>query len=364
MPIQYWPPLQQALQRTRSLLFSPFDPMRWLALGLVAWLIHLGQAGGSAAGSDPDFQTRVRTGDVSGALDSLSDGLVRAIPTDVALFFLLTVGLGILVVMVALLWVGCRMRFVWLENLTAGDHAIGPHWRRYGSLGDSFFFWKLGYYLALLVLALPLAFFFGLFGVLTGSGLVFPATVFGWFLLGVAVFAIGLVASYVDFFAESFVTVIMHRRGLGVLAAWREFRRHFEARPLAFVLVGLMKLLLRVLSAAIVAVFGLATCCVGWLLIALPYVGAVIQLPLYAALRYYDLCWLVQIGGDLGPDRAVTPPPTPVLPAGGGPPEAPGDDGAQDEGGGPGDASDPSASGAEDDGVNRGGSTPGSDPTP
>lgn len=112
MSIRYWPPLRQALAHTRTLLAGPVDLGRWLALGLVAWLIHLGQAGGSAAGADPEFRAHVAAGDVSGALDALSHGLVRAIPDGVALLLLLAVGSAVILVSLALLWVGCRMRFV------------------------------------------------------------------------------------------------------------------------------------------------------------------------------------------------------------------------------------------------------------
>jgi hypothetical protein len=323
MTIQYLAPLQDAIQRTRGLLFGPFDLARWLALGLTAWLIHLGQAGGSAAGSDPDIQTQVRTGDLSGALDSLSSGLVQAIPTGAAALLLLTVGVGIVLVMIALLWVGSRMRFVWLENLTAGDHAITPHWRRFGGLGDQFFVWKLVFYALILALVLPLAFFAGLFGALAGHGWTAPGSILGWMLLGMAVLTVGLVAAYVDYYAESFVTVIMHRRDLGVIAAWREFQRLFQAQPLPFLLVGIMKLGLRIVAGLAVALVGVLTCCIGWVVLSLPYVGTVLQLPIYVALRYFDLCWLGQFAGDLGPERAITPPPPPLL-----------DDGTGDRGNG------------------------------
>ena len=37
---------------------------------------------------------------------------------------------GAAIVSLVLLWVGCRARFVWLENLTAGDHQLGARLRR------------------------------------------------------------------------------------------------------------------------------------------------------------------------------------------------------------------------------------------
>ena len=70
----------------------------------------------------------------------------------------------------ALLWVGSRARFIWLENLRAGDHGFGRHWSRFGALGNSFFAWKLGFYLVTMLVVVPLVFFGGVFGALGIAG--------------------------------------------------------------------------------------------------------------------------------------------------------------------------------------------------
>ncbi|MBD3221886.1 hypothetical protein GF314_11655 [bacterium] len=301
MTVRYWKPLEDALQRTRALLFAPFDAVRWFVLGFTAWLIHLGSMGGSAAGNDPDLQAHVRTGDWEGAFDALGEAFGELLPSGLAAMLILgLIALGILISLV-LLWVGSRARFVWLENLTRGDHRLGQHWSSQGHLGDSFFLWKVIFYAALLVVITPIVLFGGLIGALTGEGIGGPATVMGWVGLGIAVVLVAVVAGYVDFFAESFVTRIMHRRSVGVMAGWREFGRLFGERPGHFVLVGIAKLVLRLAGGALVLAVGLATCCVGFLLVSLPYIGAVLQLPIYVALRYYDLCWLGQLDPDLGP---------------------------------------------------------------
>ncbi len=190
-------------------------------------------------------------------------------------------------------------RFVWLENLTAGDHAIGPHWTRFGGLGDGFFLWKLAFYFLSLLLIVPLIFFGGVFGMLGLAGGDGPGSLFGWALLGMAVLLVAVILAYIDFFAESFVTVIMHRRGIGVLAAWQEFRTLFDAQPGHFIAVGLWKALLSLAAVAALAIAGVMTCCIGLGIMAIPYLGTVIKLPVLAALRYYDLCWLGQIAPDL-----------------------------------------------------------------
>ncbi len=311
MPIRFRQPLEDALQRTQSLLLRPFNLGRWFTLGFVAWLIHLGQAGGSAAGSDPGMQLKLRDGDWGGAADSVAEAVHGVLPSGLAVLLIMALAIAVLLVAVTLLWVSCRARFVWLENLTAQDHAIGRHWTRFARQGDSFFLWKLAYYVLLIVILAPLAFFAGLFGVLTGSGFDGPGSILSWMLLGVLTFTVIVILAFVHFYGDAFVTVLMHRRGLTVIPAWRAFRRLFEAHPGAFVAVAFVKFLLHLATAIVVTVFGLITCCVGFLVMAVPYLGAVVQLPIFAALRYYDLCWLGQFADDL---RLPAPPISPTEP--------------------------------------------------
>jgi len=300
MNIQYWQPLEDGLQNMKRLLFRPFDIGRWFVLGFTVWLIHIGRGGGSGSGNNPEVRSHVRGGDWDGAFDSFGESVSDILPTEMALALILTLVAIAVVVGIALLWVGCRARFIWLENLTSRTHQFGANWSRFGHLGDSFFLWKVGFTLVLLMVVAPLVIFGGIIGLLTGEGLGGPASVLGWMALGFGMFVVIVVSAYIDFFAESFVTVIMHRRGVGVLAAWREFRTIFEANPGHFVLVGIMKLVLHLVSALAVIMVALLTCCVGFLLLIIPYINAVVMLPVYAALRYYDLHWLGQFDPDLG----------------------------------------------------------------
>lgn len=309
MSVGYLDPLNEAFSRTRRLLFSPLDLGRWFVLGFTTWLIHLGSLGGSAAGNDPDFQARIREGDVSGAFEAMAEGLGELIPDGLAAMLAVALIAVAVLVGLVLLWVSCRARFVWLENLTHRHHRLAEPWSRLGWQGDAFFLWKLAYIVLLLLLVAPLAVFSGVLGVLTGEGVLGPGSVLGWIALGVSVFVVAVAAAFVDFFAESFVTVIMHRRGVGVLTAWREFGRLFAAAPGHFVLVGIVKFVLGLLVIVLITVFGLVTCCVGFLLVSLPYLGAVIQLPIHAVLRYFDMCWLGQFGGGLALPDDLDPEP-------------------------------------------------------
>jgi len=299
MSIQYWLPLENALSRTRQMLFRPFNIGRWFTMGFTVWLINLSQSGGSGAGSNPEFRTELGEQDWSGAASTLSESVSDFFSTGLALALIfILVGFGLLVGII-LTWVSARMRFVWLENLTSGDHAIGRHWNQYGPQGNSYFFWQIGYFLLAMALILPLAFMAGLFGVLTGEGVMGIGSVLGWMLWGTATFMVVVFLLYLHFFAESFVTVIMHRRRLGVMAAWSQFNQLFQAHPGHFVAVGLMKFVLHIVASIVVVMAGLLTCCIGFAVMAIPYIGTVLLLPYYSALRYYDLEWIGQVDDEL-----------------------------------------------------------------
>ncbi|HSA94906.1 MAG TPA: hypothetical protein VLJ16_02560, partial [Acidobacteriota bacterium] len=45
-------------------------------------------------------------------------------------------------------------------------------------------------------------------------------------------------------------------------------------------------------------VAGLVTCCVGWFLLIIPYIGTVITLPFWYLLRAFSLEFLAQFGPD------------------------------------------------------------------
>ena len=92
-------------------------------------------------------------------------------------------------------------------------------------------------------------------------------------------------------------------------------------------LYGLFVLLLSVIVGAAVAAAGLATCCVGFLFLALPYVGQVILLPVYVTFRGLGPEFLAQFGPDYDVFAVAVPqgggavPPTPPAPVA--PPPAP-----------------------------------------
>jgi hypothetical protein len=61
--------------------------------------------------------------------------------------------------------------------------------------------------------------------------------------------------------------------------------------------------------------FGFLTCCCGFLLLAIPYINAVVLLPVLTLLRLYNLEFVRQLGPDFDLlTQEPPPPPTPEAP--------------------------------------------------
>ena len=122
---------------------------------------------------------------------------------------------------------------------------------------------------------------------------------------------IGIVAAYVALFLEGFVVPLMYQRGITATAAWRLVGDLLRRHPAEFLLVGLLVLAAWLLVAACLFVVNLATCCLLFLLLSVPYVNALVLLPLSSVFRLYTVEFLEQFGEEYR-----------ILPVAGGPPSA------------------------------------------
>jgi len=134
-------------------------------------------------------------------------------------------------------------------------------------------------------------------------------------LMAALVATLGAIAcAYVSLFLDSFVVPVMYKDGIGAVEAWRRFVPTIERHFGAFVLYGLFVLALVVMVGAGVIAVGLMTCCIGLLLVALPYFGTVILLPLIVTYRAFSLEFLAQLGPGFAilAEKAVAPAPGPA----------------------------------------------------
>jgi hypothetical protein len=301
MRIAYFEPLSRAWERTRVILWQPFDLAKWLLLAFAAWVAGLTTDSGSAVATrvDTNHAGRQVWSGVGQAWDGLSSGAVW-LP-------LMVVGIMIgLALAVLLLWVTSRFKFIFLGNLVENRAEIAEPWNRHERLGNSLFQWRLVFSLACVVGVLLV----GLIFFAPAAGFSFHEALAGLSVASGALGMLGLVvvavvATFIALFTESFVVPIMYRYDMPVLEAWRSFLPWLKARPAHFVLYGLFVLMLATIFWIFFSVFCLMTCCMA----AMPYLGTVLLLPVWVTYRLLSVEFLAQFHPDLNlfnplPDEA------------------------------------------------------------
>lgn len=316
-------PLENAVIRMRRMLFRPFHLELWLVLGFAAFLSGLDRLSWGFL-RDNDGGHHVAFGP-----ESVEHGVRGAMA---GFFFFGIVGILAILALaffVTLLWLSSRGKFIYLDNLVQERIAIVEPWRRLGRLGDSLFLWRVVFYLAVLlsggVLLIPMLLSSAALAAVTESGLV--ALFAGAVWLTVAL-AFGIAVAYVSCFVENFIVPIMYRDDVSAFEAWRRFLPLLRSRPGPFLGYGLIVFLLGIGVWIAVFLIGLVTCCVGWVVVLIPYVGTVVLLPVWTAYRAYGPEFLAQFGPQYTvfttpPAGAGSPPSSPSGPAPGTPPEAP-----------------------------------------
>ena len=291
----------QAWNRMVALLFRPFDMSRWFSIGFCAWLSWLG-AGGNTNGR---FGNRPQTaGQAKEMLDHALDA-VFVNPWETGWAFGAVCGVA-LVLFFSLLFCMIRSRgdFMFLHRWYQPGADIGESWRGTKAAGDALFRWRVGFFAVGAAL-------YGALGWATVNHVVKPYLAAGhvWsadLLLSaawsiVALVMLVLTVETVAQVARDFVVPVMYWRGVSAGQAWRVVFALCNQRPFAvtaFYLLGFFYVL-----ATVLVVIGcvVLTCCVGFILLVLPYIGSVVLLPATLFFRGYSVCFISQWRPDLVP---------------------------------------------------------------
>ncbi len=276
MAVAYGETLGCAWRRARRMLLEPFDLGTWLVLGFTAWLARLA-GGGGGGGSFPvrDLSHVGSNRNFSGVLRIFEREWHR-LWAETRWGPLVLVGVVLaLVLVVLLLWLSSRGKVIFLDNVARGRAEVREPWRRLGRLGDSLF-------------AFRIAFVGGALGI--AGVLIFLTVQIAHGPLGVVAVAVlwatfALLSAFVLLLLDNFVVPIMVRFDLPVGRAWDALLPWVSRDPWAFVVYGLMLLGLAIVVGIGIVAVGLMSCCMGFVLLALPYLGTVLLLPILVAYR-------------------------------------------------------------------------------
>jgi hypothetical protein len=296
-------PVGRAIEHVRRVLFNPFDIGKWFVIGFCAWLAPLGESGGSGGGN---FNNSTRNGgDVhqqfEHARSYVLENLAWIVPLGIFIFAL------VVILMIVFTWLNSRGKFMFLHCVALNRAEIAEPWKKYEAQANSLFWFRLALLGIGMVLTLPLLVFMAMvaFPMFRNESWNFAGIMIlvGLFL---ACFLINLIFLLIRKFTTDFVVPIMYLRGCRCMEGWREFRQQLLRVHVGnFALYLLFQIVIGLVTGAMIFAVIIITCCIAGCLLALPYLGAVLLLPVTMFKRAYSLYYLAQYG----PSYNVFPPP-------------------------------------------------------
>lgn len=306
MTIQYFEPFSRGFARMKKALFNPFDLKKWFVVGFTAFLsgltdFHGGGDSGRKGGGTVDWEEILYF--PQKAVEWLSENPVWALLIAFGVVLLLVLG-------VFIAWWSSRGKFMFLDNVVHDRSQIRAPWNEYRAEGNSLFLVSLS--LAAIVLVIVAGYVTQCFTALQaiyegGEGeraLIVPAILM---LLGLM--AIFLLSAFISLMLRDFVVPIMYRYRITTLKAVGKFFTLFMSRLIYFVGYALFTFFVMLIVVIGIVIIGLATCCVGFVLFALPYINAVVLLPVSYTLRAFSVEFLEQFGPEyhVFPRESSTP---------------------------------------------------------
>lgn len=301
--------INQAYARMKALLF-PFNLQKWLTLGLCAWVLTLGEAGGGSGGRgfDKAFGKTENNQTLLEMLNTIFWGegsvferFAKVFDTGTQTIQIIFWGAVLLLLVVITLSIVVayfqgRLRFVWLDNLLNNRAQLQRVYREYEEQGVDFFKGKLFIDIWYYVIALCLAgatLYPGIrylresarlgewcsFNSFLGTGIILGAILV---LLNIAV-TIYLACLF------TFTPLMMYKHDCSFDEAWRLFNDMLSQRKIEFVKYIVCNWMINMAAGVLLMFLLLCSCCILAIPLALPVIGATILLPWYVMRSYFAI---------------------------------------------------------------------------
>jgi hypothetical protein len=293
MNIHYIEPLSRGISRTKKVLFRPFDMKTWFVVGFTAFLARLADIG-FPSGLTLRRRSNVNVEDVLYFPQRIWEwignhpGWAMLIGTGI---------LSLFIVGIILTWVSSRGKFMFLDNVVHGRSRIVEPWYEYKNEGNSFFLWNM--FWGIVVSAVTIAYLFYCFiklQSLYGSSGNSRALVVPAILAGLGLIIISIVNMFAFVLLRDFIAPVMYRDRSTAWEAIQKFLPLFLSGIFYFIGYGLFLFCIALLVVIGIIIAGCATCCIGFILLVIPYINAVILLPVSYTLRAFSVEFLEQFG--------------------------------------------------------------------
>lgn len=296
MNIHFIEPLSHGWARMKKALFQPFDLGKWFTVGFTAFLAGLMDGHSGGGGNSSDYGKKADWDEFFQFPETAYYWLM-----DHPVWFTLIIfGVGFLFVLgIVLTWVSSRGKFMFLDNVVHDKAEVKSPWYEFSKEGNSLFIWRLIFGLlcfAIIVVSI-IAFFISIRGIYyeyhTLSTRIF--SIIGMILYFLILF---ILIGYISLFLDHFVVPIMYKNRITTSQAWFKFLPLMSRNFGYFLVYGLFVFVLMILVVIAVMIFGFITCCIGFLLLIIPYIGSVVYLPVSYTFRAFSVAFLEQFGDD------------------------------------------------------------------
>ncbi len=273
-----------ALNHMVKVLFKPFNIVKWLKFGLVAFLVALGSGGGGVFnGNLPIDSKEFPTYKIQPAIEWVT--------AHITLFIILIVAavLVISIIWMVVIYFSSRFTFVYLDGVVKNDMQIKRAYKENKLSGWSYFLWRMVFgptVLTVILLLLALA-GLGIYCLVTAYG--FGALAIILIILGVLVLiALIIFAVVVNLFIDDFVVPIMYLKKLRIVKAGKVFWGLLKFNKTQFFLYVLFKILLGMASAIVII---LPCCC--FAVVCIPFV--LLMVGLVALAFKLSIIWVAVV---------------------------------------------------------------------
>ncbi|MCF7955538.1 MAG: hypothetical protein K9M75_07035 [Phycisphaerae bacterium] len=277
-------PISEAIERTKVILFSPFDMSKWFVIGFCAFLAFLGQGGSANFNPGGNYSN----GNSQNIQNTISNNLPLII-TIAAIVIVLFIALAVL-----FCWLSSRGRFMFLHCVAKNTAEIKVPWSNYRNEANSLLLFRLS--VGIIV--------FFILAITGGAGFLSAMLIKGQerVILGVVLLiflicfllCLFLASALTLKFTKDFVVPIMYRHRCTCVEAWRHFWPVLTSNKGNFTLYILFQIVIGIAISSITFIIVLITCCMAGCILAIPYIGSVLMLPLTVFMRSYSLYYIRQ----------------------------------------------------------------------
>jgi len=290
-------PLSNGFERMKKALFQPFDISKWINIGFTAFLAGLTDCNGGSGGGGGNSGYKFDNHNLDEFFlfpETARDWLVN----HPLWFSLIILGVVLLIIIVTILsWLSSRGKFMFLSNVVNNHDEVVKPWNDYRKQGNSLFWWQFVY--GWFIFGVFILFFVYCFGIFKNihDDLIPAVAKFG-FIAGIVFIFICLliITGYISLFLTDFIVPIMYKHRISATKAWSKFLSLAVRNMGSFFVYGLFILVLKIAVGIAVIFLAVMTCCIGLLLIMIPFVGTVILLPVSYTFRAFSIEYFAMFG--------------------------------------------------------------------